>query len=924
MISVADNSNARTVALDVRYDGRLVNPARVQFHGLLGGPDQVLSASFLNQIPGVASVGETTIGEYLPGAISGTFATLYFREGPTRGVSANGDVHHFEFGVDDPEVPKADAEAPIETLVVETGTEEFDIIWWGAWHRADGDQNGLITIADITPIGQLFNVNSDDNFAAVRSDYDRNGLVTIADLTPIGIYFGESTSEYAVSFSDTLTGPLTAGPTIAWDAAEEAEEWPGASVSPNLDTVFNKWTYHIDNTTSPSFDQLETLATDGTVFAHITPRRPASTGETDGVTSTIEITLGGGTVEDDQLFITDFDVLLEGLTGGTAGVFSPGSAASAEANTAVNFTLNSISGTFNAQAFDGPSPLPTGMETADYDAALEQAKLALNWLIDHEGAAGFRRTTDWAVFADPSPITGDPGAGVVFPDDDPESDAANAEGVLTVSLLATTGDGLPAPAGLDIKVLSTITGDITVDVTEDPDAAILEFYGSDPQTAITDLNLTLDNTVFIRVDWGTVDTLPPGPIADMGVELWRMEADPNNPGRLVGVDDGVSPIEFTYGEALDTGEFDIRLDGITNEWHAVARISGLLLEAGGQYAFRLRNGGAGAVWSSINKPTEMLGTQEPPDTNQELINVPENINGNVDYLQIFYDDPVVRRDGRINVDILTPSVDPEDPIAFVDILKPNGEEFIVELQDVQVFPQIIVEETDDEQDPDVITGPDDEDAEVGIFIVEYGQNRLVVDVAAIQGGNGQVEDPTLFYVFKLFSRQGSEYGFGDFLVPPVDIGVNDFNGIDWGVDVFDRTALEIEDRDFGGASGKRTVDKSTVGPGAATPDVIWVEFAGGYYFDWDNNPDTNNPVLYLNQTDGGEDFFTLSLRIAGITPFGSVLAIHPLHPDDFFVAGNPFSGLLRSGKTYDVGVDSPLEPGLPDTLFDKQLIVTGI
>src|SRR5690606_9963876 len=59
--------------------------------------------------------------------------------------------------------------------------------------QGDYDQNGLVTVADLTPLGIHLNTEVVDPLSTrAHVDGDKNDFVTLADLTPIGANFGRS------------------------------------------------------------------------------------------------------------------------------------------------------------------------------------------------------------------------------------------------------------------------------------------------------------------------------------------------------------------------------------------------------------------------------------------------------------------------------------------------------------------------------------------------------------------------------------------------------------------------------------------------------------------------------------------------------------------------------------------------------------
>src|SRR5512138_2117217 len=77
VIAVRDAGTA-AIALEVRFDGRRIHAERAEYHGLLGGAAEVLSASFLSPAPGVAALGQACLRDHRPGPVDGDFVTLRF------------------------------------------------------------------------------------------------------------------------------------------------------------------------------------------------------------------------------------------------------------------------------------------------------------------------------------------------------------------------------------------------------------------------------------------------------------------------------------------------------------------------------------------------------------------------------------------------------------------------------------------------------------------------------------------------------------------------------------------------------------------------------------------------------------------------------------------------------------------------------
>jgi len=72
----------------------------------------------------------------------------------------------------------------------------------------DGGNDGLVSIADLTPLGAKLN-STDGSSATKDADYDKNGLPNIADLSALGAQLNASLGGYKVLSSPTPTGTFT-------------------------------------------------------------------------------------------------------------------------------------------------------------------------------------------------------------------------------------------------------------------------------------------------------------------------------------------------------------------------------------------------------------------------------------------------------------------------------------------------------------------------------------------------------------------------------------------------------------------------------------------------------------------------------------------------------------------------------------------
>ena len=108
------------------------------------------------------------------------------------------------------------------------------VIEWPYTNPGDYDQNKVVTIADLTPLGQYFGSVATDGKFDYRSvlslvDGDGNGVINISDLTPIGANLGNTVDDYRLyrSADPDADYPATANAasSLLPVAAAESYEW---------------------------------------------------------------------------------------------------------------------------------------------------------------------------------------------------------------------------------------------------------------------------------------------------------------------------------------------------------------------------------------------------------------------------------------------------------------------------------------------------------------------------------------------------------------------------------------------------------------------------------------------------------------------------------------------------------------------------
>ncbi|MCC7479678.1 hypothetical protein IT575_14645 [bacterium] len=90
-------------------------------------------------------------------------------------------------------------------------TTNTDTLVWSLANSGDYNQNGQVSITDLTQIGIYFQArNTDSNWNEARvADGDENGIIAVQDLTPIGLNFLRRCDGYSVQTGSSESGPFS-------------------------------------------------------------------------------------------------------------------------------------------------------------------------------------------------------------------------------------------------------------------------------------------------------------------------------------------------------------------------------------------------------------------------------------------------------------------------------------------------------------------------------------------------------------------------------------------------------------------------------------------------------------------------------------------------------------------------------------------
>jgi hypothetical protein len=954
-INVNDVTPQETVLVEVRYNGSVLSAKDVEYHGLVG--DEVVTASFLN-LADLAAIGQVPIGDAAAEIRSGDFATVYFDNTPQRAVTqvGGGMVFNSDAGAGTviyegtTDFPYADT--PNIMVDVDDGAETVDVMWHTAFIPPDGNGDGTVSLADITPIAQNFNKQVATTWDGVIADYNRDTVVSLADITSVAQNFNTGVEGFNVyvTAGDATEPGATPDQTVLW---ADADDDAGATVTDGeLFPLFNRYTV------SYAFaDLLPVADASNMVKIWVTPYN----GDNLGNPASVDAEVGEPVPPADQFVITDYVIQVAGtgVSGGEGDnndeFDSDTQAITAPANTGVDLSLMQINGTFNGYNFSGDTP-PAELDadgqaafSAAYTTAFGEAVANMTWQFAANDAAdaNFRYTsTALALDSGDWPVTGaDPGAATVFPDDDDESTGAGAEGLMTTILEASSTGTYTSTDDLEVTVLSNIQYDYTVDVAVDPAAPVMTAYFDELGDPLTEFYYIGTSTIIIEMDWGSGGE--PADLAETELHLCKVGAD----GFVDPEPANCLALGYTE-EEVTVGQYTIKPnpEPDTDNFVMTCMISGSdpKIDSGSEYVFRVFDG---TTWSSINKPETILETTTPPPS-AELIPVPRETFPDVDVLFCFYQDDsatagedesaVIRRNPGLEVDTFQtpPQIVPEDEAKFNDLLKQPGQEFPVTYQGGW-WPQGRVQETTDPQGTgwtNPITGLDDPNNIDTAIIPSLKTNpgRVGLDLSSITLPGGGTEDQITYYAVKFYLDDGYEIGntwfmnhslgqARDFYGPPV--------GVDWGINIFDdaeRGDLMLADRDF---SDKVVDGNSVLGDPPPTPDILWIEWRGGWVYDTQVNeegvylldPPSDNVHARVKQV-GTEDSFwmELGLRLAGVTAQGNYLGLHVMTKQAWYKQGDPlWPGKLRPETLYEVQLDDPNFTGI-DFTFTDNLNVVGV
>lgn len=185
-LTVVDAKDLKALYFDLNYDDSRYIPVRAEATGVLAGSD----SDKLLQLAVLDDAGTVHAGQVLARPAqqqgftgSGVLATVTFRPGPAS-VSAHTVT----------KAPVSDASATVLTYDAVANS-----LSWGYCCSGDYDQNGLVTISDLTGLAVHYGATGGPfDKVSIESvvDGDGNGEINIQDITPIGVNFDRHIESY--------------------------------------------------------------------------------------------------------------------------------------------------------------------------------------------------------------------------------------------------------------------------------------------------------------------------------------------------------------------------------------------------------------------------------------------------------------------------------------------------------------------------------------------------------------------------------------------------------------------------------------------------------------------------------------------------------------------------------------------------------
>jgi len=204
-VTVSDAQDLSGAFVHLSYDTGRYTPARVELSDMLGGEGEIVSLA-LTDVAGIVPVGiaQITSSGVAPATGDGELATVYFAREPfavARTVSS---------------CPKGDYNCVDDLQIIDQDTYTATLRWTEK-NVGDYNNDSLVGVADLTPIGQNFNVQVSKSSNPLKLgliDGNKDDFITVSDITQIGQNFGSQISGYRLYKDADGTNPYSDGLTV--------------------------------------------------------------------------------------------------------------------------------------------------------------------------------------------------------------------------------------------------------------------------------------------------------------------------------------------------------------------------------------------------------------------------------------------------------------------------------------------------------------------------------------------------------------------------------------------------------------------------------------------------------------------------------------------------------------------------------------
>jgi thiol-disulfide isomerase/thioredoxin len=196
-VTAENASDLAAAYVNISYDSRRFTPASVEAGSFLGRNSEVISLA-VTEIPGSVPFGVAQVvsSGVRPVDGSGTIAVMRFDAQPFNGNRAVSQS------------PQGSANAVADLQITNHVGDDYTLQWTEK-NTGDYDNNSLVGIADLTPLGQLIGTSvatAPDQDWARLVDGNGDGAINISDITPIGANFGNKMDGYILYADGSAVG----------------------------------------------------------------------------------------------------------------------------------------------------------------------------------------------------------------------------------------------------------------------------------------------------------------------------------------------------------------------------------------------------------------------------------------------------------------------------------------------------------------------------------------------------------------------------------------------------------------------------------------------------------------------------------------------------------------------------------------------